>query len=253
MLRFSSIAMVAATIAFVGCASPSEPDARSISDRDRVSLLEIDCNDFPNDPQCTNNNNPPGSNPPASLPPCANRVTSAGQTMASPTPATDSTFPLALEGTFDLSGCASPAVYRILDSPIPTAQLEIYWFVSDCRETLISSCTTSRFHFLGGGQGSDSLLLSATDGQSSGVFTRNVYAVGVHPASGRSSVSSTFWSRDMSSATFNGPAVCNRGTTYLAPGPLERVITRNGSQVVETYSRNLCSGDKENVGERPFP
>jgi len=251
MLRLVLIFLCTLMISLLGCQSPSEPVSTSIGDRERVSLVMGVCDESPLEEGC--NNSPPWGAPPGEPLLCSSLVTSSGQNGPSPTPATDSTFPLSLEGTFDVSGCTGPALYRIIDSPIHTSELEIYWFVSECRERGFYPCTNVRFHSIGGGLGADSMLLSATDGLSGGVFTRHLYAVAVHQPSGRSSVSSTFMSRDIGNINFSGPPICNRGTSYMAPGPIRRLTTSGGSQVIESYSRNICTGAKENRSTSSFP
>ena len=233
------------------CIVPSEPKNSSASGDHQISLLEVPCDENPTSSEC----NAPPPPPPPSSSPCASRMTSAGMVSASPTPHSSDTFPVEIEGVFDLSGCSGPAVYRIVGHPYLGTELSVAWFVAECRETINSDCNSSSYRFAFRASGNDDLLLTPTDGLSgsTGVFSRYVYAVVRHQTSGRESVSGIFWSRDMSNLFGASAAyrLCNPTappfTTYAGPGPLERRLPDGRIQL---FSRNICSGARENISHR---
>ena len=204
-----------------------------IAQGDRSARAEVPCDEYPNDPECTDDD--PDNPPPGELPPCAAII---GGTVGSATPSSDTTLYVQLNGPNHVVSCSGPAIWRAYVSGT-SQSLFYYWYVAQCRGG-VNYCDTDTSYVLvdSGGAGHDTLattLASNVRAQFTFVMVREAtspnYLTG---ASLHKFTRGPAWGPEPSGGV-SGSLPCV-GDGY----PLTQV----DSNRVRHYTRNVCNGHK---------
>jgi hypothetical protein len=119
--------LFASSVWAVSCATDSPSPTSSVERfSGPAAHLPIDCNEYPNDPECQD----PPPNPPGggTLPPCSQLST---HWIGSATGVTDTTVAVSINGPYSVSSCSGPSTWQSSVSGASGTPY-YYWYVAQC-------------------------------------------------------------------------------------------------------------------------